>query len=111
MQIHRFQFRMLERFSYPAVSAGRSVNAVIEPPNERVKHSLDVDSLHSFGESGEHHLPDISLTVAVGIFEIKNIRSGSHEEASPVAKHCRRPGKVIGKDRALIEYAVSVGIF
>src|SRR5262245_5471933 len=53
-----------------AVLAARAVNVIVEAPHQIVHHGLDV----KLSEAGEDLAPDVSLTVAVGVLEIPNLR-------------------------------------
>ena len=89
-----------------AGAAGGAVDAVIEPPAEGVDQALHVAA----AETGEDLATDVGRPVAVGVFEVVNVRRGGDEHAAVVADHGRGPGELVDVDAGAVEAAVAVGI-
>src|SRR5882762_2389184 len=102
---------MLERLPDTAVAAGRSMNAIVQAPDERIEHPLDIDSFHAFSKTDKDGFTDICFAVAIGVFQIKNVGRGSNENAAVITENRRRPGQVISEDGAFLIDAVAVGVF
>ncbi len=61
-------------------------------------------------ESGEHDAADIGLAIAIGVFEIQQVRRISDQDALLPAHHAGGHGELICKDGRAVRDAVAVGI-
>src|SRR6266481_316635 len=102
---------MFEGFANAAVAAGRAMNAIVQAPDERIEHPLNIDSFHAFSKTGEDGFTDICFAVSVGIFQTKNIGGRSNEYAAAITENRRGPRQIISEDGAFIIDAVTVGVF
>lgn len=111
MKIDWLEFWMFQRFTDATVAAGGAVNAVVESPAERVEHSLYIDALDAFGKASEDSFTNISLAIAVSVFEIEDVGSCTDKDAAVVTEYGCGPGKVISEDSALLIDAIAVCVF
>src|SRR5207244_9459980 len=87
------------------------MDAIVESPIETIHQSLDIQALARIGKASEDDAPFVGEPIAICILEVNNVRGGSNEDATIVADDRCRPGKVLRKNGALLESAVSIGIF
>ena len=77
-QRHGRHVRLLRRADRAAVAAGDAIDPVVEAPLQAVDHLLDVGEV----EAGVEHALPIGLAVAVGVFEVEDVRSVGDEQAA-----------------------------
>ena len=90
-----------------AVEAGRDVEAVIQPPPERVEHPL---AGLVGAEPGEDDAAHVGLAVAVGVLEVEQVGRRARVDAAVPAGDRGRHRHVGGEQRALLIDAVAVGV-
>ena len=85
----------------------RQVDPVVESVNGIVHRVLRI----GHGESGEHDAANVGLAIAIGIFEVQQVRRVGDQDALLPAHHAGGHGELIGKDSAAVGNAVAVGVF
>ena len=103
--------RSIASFDIAAVGARRDVQPIVESPTEAVEQALDVAG----AEAGKDEfllvrILGIDAAVAVGVFEIENVRRVGDEQPAVERKEGRRPEQAVDEDGALIELAVAVEV-
>ena len=93
-----------------AIPAAGPMNPIVQPPHETVEQLLHIQPIGGVAKSAEDDFFLISDTIAICIFEIKNIRRRSDKNSPIPADHCRRPGQVVGVDCRFIEFPIAVGV-
>ena len=73
-----------------AVAAGASVDPVIEAPLQAVEQLLDVVQV----EAGVEGAATVGLAVAIGVFEVEEVRGDRDEQAAFPRHHRRREAQV-----------------
>ncbi len=84
----------------------RQIDPVVNPVDGSVHGVLRVGER----ESGQHHLPDVRATVAIGVFEIQHVRGGGDQHAPLPAHDAGRQHQVVRKDAAAIDPAIPVRV-
>jgi len=79
---------------------------MIETPFEIVHHCLHVE----FTKAGKDLTPDVRFMIAVGIFEVPDIRSRGDIHAPFPECQTGRPGEFFGKHGGSVEPAIAVDI-
>ena len=98
--------RLVPRPDVPSVAARRSVDLVVDAPDQVVHHLLLVGD----AESGEDDFLDVRLAVAVGVLHVVDVgRSGDVDPLLPDGD-AGGPDQPLGKDVAHVEAAVSVPV-
>ena len=102
----RARQRDVARRDLAAVAAAGTVNAIVETPDEIVHHGLHVQLL----ETAEDFLAHVRFAVAIGVFEIPNIRRSRDIHAVFPASDAGRPRQVLSEDRRLVEDTIIVRV-
>ncbi len=105
---HRLSLRFAGPADVAAGIVGRHVEPVIEAPAERVHDRLAGEIL---AKAREGDSPHVSLAVAVGVLEIKQVRCRRREDAAVPADDGRGDRHVAREERALVVDQVAVGVF
>ena len=96
---NRSQLRLANDAHLPRRAAGRAVNAIVESPAKAVHQRLHVEPVERVADAGENDTPLVGFAVAVGVFQIKNLRRRAYKHATVVTDDRRWPSEVTGKNR------------
>jgi len=107
VQDHGCHVGFLDRPDRPAVAPGASINPIIEPPLQTVDHLLNV----VYAEAGIERAPFVGLSISIGVFQEKYVRSDAGQQASLPRHDGSGKAKIIGKSRAMLVEPVAVPIF
>src|SRR5262245_34980206 len=84
----------------------RKVDPVVETIDRVVDRVLRIGE----GEAGEHHLPNVGFAVAVGVFEVQDVRRVGYQHALFPAHDAGGHGQLVRKDGTPAGPAVTVRI-
>src|SRR5262245_17675061 len=102
----RFRLGMIGRTNLSAIAAARSVDVIVQAPDQGVHDGLHVE----LSETGEDFLAEIRLAIAVRVFQIPKVGRGGDKHSSLPARHTRGPGEAVGENSGLIENAVTIRV-
>ena len=88
-----------------------AVDPIIEAPYKTVQERFRIGLAGVGAEAREHNFSLFRHPFAISVFEVEDVGRRRHKDAAAIAGHCRRPGQVVGVNRAGIEDTVTVGIF
>src|SRR6266568_7649824 len=105
-QIHGRHVGMLEGFDGAAGVGSSAIDAIVQAPVQVVGDLISVAV-----KAGENFLAYVGLAVAIGIFEIEDVRGGNDKDAAVPAGDAGGPGDVVGEDGGFFVEAVTVEVF
>ena len=98
--------RIIRRPDEAAVPRRRTIDLVVEPPDEIVKHRL----LVARAKARIDFAPFVGNAVAVRVLQIPDVRGRGDEHAAFPRRHARCPEQFVGEHRAFVEDAVAVRV-
>ena len=98
--------RKLRRSDLPAAVPVGHIDPIVEPPLQAV----DAVLLVAFDEALEHDAPHVRSLVAVGVFEVVDVRRARHIDPAVPRHHAGRKAQPVDKDRTRFVPPVAVDV-
>src|SRR5262249_18655833 len=106
-EVDRLRILLAAANDLPAAQAVGDVNPAIDAKDRMIDSQLRILS----GETLEQHLALIGLPIAVGVFEVENVRRRRHDDAALPRHQSIGEQQLVGKDGAVLVEAIAVAVF